>query len=57
MFKGELCLDDILNKLPKKRLLDLRDARVKRIVDEKKAMDAETNRVQSNNIRESILRK
>ena len=39
LFKGELTLNDILHGLPKKRLIELRDAKLRALKEEHDEMD------------------
>jgi hypothetical protein len=54
-FKGELSLDDILWNLPKKRLLELREARKERLLEEQKEMEQMEATENSNRVRQQIL--
>jgi hypothetical protein len=54
-FKGELSLDDILWNLPKKRLLELREARKERLLAEQKEMEQMEATENSNRVRQQIL--
>lgn len=38
LFKGELTLDDILHGLPKKRLMELRETRIRILQEEREEM-------------------
>ena len=57
LFKGELSLEDILHNLPTKRLIELRDARVNRLVEEQKQMMKEQNEMQRKALHDEILKK
>jgi sensor histidine kinase YesM len=41
--------------MPKKRLMELREARVNRLVDEQKSLERQSKEMQSQNIRSQIL--
>ena len=56
MFKGQLSFTDVVD-MPYKKLVSLRDARVKRLMDEAKDMQKEQNEMRSQNIRNQILQK
>lgn len=56
LFKGELTLDDILNKLPKKRLYELREARINRLIEEQKQMENEEKERERAAARNQIMR-
>ena len=51
-----MTLEDILYRLPKKRLLELRDARVNRLIDETKAAEIKQKEEEAKMIRGNILR-
>lgn len=55
VFKGELTLHDILWGLPKKRLMELRDVRRDRLIEEQKEMERMDMQNQSQAIRNQIL--
>lgn len=55
LFKGELTLEDILYNLPKKRLLELREARKKALEEEQKELDRMTSERERANIKNRIL--
>ena len=57
LFKGELTLHDILWGMPKKRLFELRDARIEQIKAEQKANDDALAEAERQQIRDTILRK
>lgn len=57
LFKGQLSLDDILNKLPYKILSELRDRRQDALLREQKELEAMNEEAEKNKIRESILAK
>lgn len=44
LFKGQLSMHDIMYGMTLKQGYELRDVRYKRLVDERKAADAELNR-------------
>lgn len=50
-----MTIDDILYKLPNKRLEELIHARQERLEAEQKALEEEQNRLERENIRENIL--
>ena len=54
MFKGELTLTDILN-YPKKRLLELRDARNERLEEEEKYAREAREKAEKEAVRNQIL--
>lgn len=56
LFKGELSLTDILYNYPYKRLIELRDARMQRLVREQKELSEKENIRKSAEIRSSILK-
>jgi hypothetical protein len=45
-----------LENIPKKRLLQLRDIRVERLVKEQKQMEEEQKQIENQNIRSSIMK-
>ena len=45
LFKGELSLHEILDELPKKRLIELRDIRLKRLLDEQKDLEKQQKEI------------
>jgi hypothetical protein len=55
LFKGELSLNDILWGLPKKRLFELRDARVEQLKAEQEANDEAMKSMEQESIRNRIL--
>ena len=57
LFKGELTLHDILWGMPKKRLFELRDARIEQLKEEQKANEDAMRDAERQNIRDTILRK
>ena len=57
MFKGELSIEDIMDRMPKKRLLALRDARVERLQQEERALKQEQELQQKQAIRDTIMQK
>jgi hypothetical protein len=56
LFKGELSLNDILS-LPKKRLFEIRLARIDRLTKEAKEMEEMQKAKESSIIQNNILRK
>ena len=56
LFKGELSLNDIVDMVFKK-LVSLRETRVKRLVDEAKAAEKDARDTERKNIRNSIMQK
>ena len=50
-------MDDILNRLPKKRLLELRDSRVSRLEEERKSLEEQHKEQERDSIRDRILQK
>ena len=56
MFKGELSLDDIVGMVYKK-LVSLREARVKRLMEEAKEAEKEASSSDRQNIRNTIMKK
>ena len=56
LFKGELSLQDIVD-MPFKKLVSLREARVKRLLDEAKQSQKEADATESQQIRDRILMK
>ena len=56
LFKGELSLNDIVD-MTFKKLVSLREARVKRLVDEAKAAEQESKSNERQAIRNQILHK
>jgi hypothetical protein len=57
LFKGELSLTEILHELPFRRLLELRTARVNRLMDESKEIEKESKKSESESIRNRIISK
>ena len=57
LFKGELTLHDILWGMPKKRLFELRDARIEQLKEEQKANEDSMRDAERQNIRDTILAK
>jgi hypothetical protein len=57
LFKGELSIEDIMDGMPKKRLLALRDARVERLQQEERALKQEQELQQKQAIRDTIMQK
>ena len=57
LFKGELTLHDILWGMPKKRLFELRDARIEQLKEEQKANEDAMRDAERQNIRDTILEK
>ena len=57
LFKGELSYEDIMYNIPKKRLFELRDVRIKRLSEEQKALDRQQKDAQNQMVRDSILKK
>lgn len=57
LFKGELTLHDILWGMPKKRLFELRDARIEQLKEEQKANEDAMRDAERQNIRDTILAK
>ena len=56
LFKGELTLEDILENIPKKRLIVLRDVRIDRLTKEQKMMEEQQKQIESQNIQASIMK-
>jgi hypothetical protein len=56
IFKEELTFDDIMNKVPYKMLIELRDARASRMERDKEKAEKDAANMKSNNIQNSILR-
>jgi len=56
LFKGELTLEDILENIPKKRLIVLRDVRIDRLTREQKMMEEQQKQIESQNIQASIMK-
>lgn len=56
LFKGELSLTDILYNYPYKRLIELRDARMQRLIREQKELTQKEDLRQSAEIRKTILK-
>ena len=57
LFKGELTLHDILWGMPKKRLFELRDARIEQLKEEQKANEDAMRDAERQNIRDTIVAK
>ena len=57
LFKGELTLNEILYELPKKRLLELRDARVERLLEEKRSLEQQQREQERQMIHDQIMQK
>ena len=57
LFKSELTLQDMLWNNPKKRLLEIRDARIEQLKAEQKANDDALAEAERQQIRDTILRK
>ena len=57
LFKSELTLQDILWNIPKKRLFEIRDARIEQLKAEQKANDDALAEAERQQIRDTILRK
>jgi hypothetical protein len=55
LFKSELSINDILWGLPKKRLFELRDARIQQLKDEQEANEKAMKDAERKNIRDQIL--
>jgi hypothetical protein len=56
LFKGELTYNDIMYGMPKKRLFDLRLARINRLISEHEEMEKQRKAEESKQIRENIMR-
>lgn len=56
LFKGELSMTDIL-EMPYKRLLDLRSARERALIEERKQIDAQRVEAERQSARQRILQK
>ena len=56
LFKGELSLKDIVD-MPFKKLVSLRETRVKRLTDEAKSVEQEAKATERQNIRNTIMQK
>lgn len=56
LFKGELSYDDIVNKLVFRRLLELRSARVNRLMEEAQEVEKQQKERESESIRNQIVR-
>ena len=57
LFKGELSLTDILDVLPFRRLLELRSARVDRLIEEAKSDEEKQKDRQREMVRNRIMQK
>lgn len=57
LFKGELTYHEITREMPFKEMVALRDARIKQLLDEKKAADDARERQARENARNQILRR
>lgn len=57
LFKGELRMHEFLREIPYKAMLALRDARVKQLLDEKKANEEARERQEREAARHRILKK
>ena len=55
LFKGELTLNDILHGLPKKRLIELRDAKLQALKAEHEEMDKLREKESREQARRAIL--
>jgi len=55
LFKGELSYDDIMNKIVFKHLIELRSARVQRLIDEQKSEEERRSEMRKEQIRNQIL--
>lgn len=55
LFKGELSLQDILYGLPYKLMLELRDARIQQLEDQKKEMERLAREEEGKKVRHSIM--
>lgn len=55
LFKGEMTLDDILNGLPYRMLIELRDTRIDRMKREHEEMEKEAKRREKAKIRGQIM--
>jgi len=56
LFKGELSLNDIVD-MEYKKLVSLRETRVKRLVDEAKSAEQESKIAERQSLRDRILQK
>jgi hypothetical protein len=56
MFKGQLSYRDVVD-MPYKKLVSLRDARVKRLTNEAKDLKQEQRNMEKESVRQQILRK
>ena len=57
MFKGQLSYNDILYGMSYRQLLELKAARVERLVEEAEDLDKKTKAQRSQEIRNDIMRK
>lgn len=55
LFKGELSYTELLEKMTYKEMISLRDARLEQYEEERKQMEADSKKANSQNIRNSIL--
>ena len=55
LFKGELTLNDILHGLPKKRLIELRDSKLRALKEEHDEMDKLREKESREQARRAIL--
>lgn len=55
LFKGELTYTEFMRGMTYKEMMALRDARVNQLIEEKKAMDRESEIRAKENIRNNIL--
>lgn len=49
--------DELMYLLPKKRLMELRDARIKRLTEEQKSLEKEQEQQQREAVRQQIMQK
>lgn len=56
LFKGELTYNEMMYGMSKKKLFELRLARVNRLIEEQKELEAQRKAEESKQIRENIMR-
>lgn len=56
LFKGELTYNDIMYGMPKKRLFELRLARINRLISEQQELEKQRKADEQKQIRDNIMR-
>jgi hypothetical protein len=57
VFKGELSYEEIMHKIPKKRLQELYKARVDRLIEERKELEKSQKKQESDMFKDQFMRK